>query len=79
MADVTVSKTGAWRTAVGQSSVTFVDQHVSGRIVPGNPSESSVVYRMGQRGNTAQMPPIATHQVDEAGLAALRAWVEGLQ
>ena len=74
-----VSKTGVWRTAVGQANGTFVDQHVSGRIVVGKPDESSILYRMGQRGNNAQMPPIATHQVDQSGLAAVRAWVEGLQ
>lgn len=71
-----VDKTGAWTTAVNQATRTFTDQHVSGRIVPGLPEESSVHYRMTQRGNMAQMPPIASEQVDAVGVAAVRAWIE---
>lgn len=71
-----VKTTGAWTTGVQQATRTFTDQHVSGRIVPGVPEESSVHYRMTQRGNMAQMPPIASEQVDAVGVAAVRAWIE---
>ena len=71
--------TGTWLTAIDQPTVLFKDQHISGRIVPGNPDESAVVYRMSQRGNNAQMPPLATHAVDEIGLSVVTEWIEGLQ
>jgi mono/diheme cytochrome c family protein len=71
-------ESGAWMTAVDQPSLVFNDQHVSGRIVSGNPAESAVYYRMSQRGNNAQMPPLATHTVDAEGLAAVKAWIESL-
>jgi len=74
-----VEETPTWQTAVGQANRTFSDQHVSGRIVSGNPDESSVLYRMKQRGNPAQMPPLGTHQVDADGLAAGQQWIEGLK
>lgn len=71
-------ESGAWITAVDQPNLIFNDQHVSGRIISGNPDESAVIYRMSQRGNNAQMPPLATHIVDAEGLAAVRAWIESL-
>jgi len=73
-----VEASAAWQTAVDQPAVLFNDQHVSGRIVPGDPDASAVLYRMGQRGNTAQMPPLATATVDTEGLAAVQAWIESL-
>ena len=76
--DTTVEGTGVWRTAVGQPTTLFTTPSVSGRIVPGSPEESAVLYRMLQRGNNAQMPPIATHIVDEDGSARVRTWIEKL-
>ena len=73
-----VIDSAAWRTAVDEPSTLFNDQHVSGRIVPGDPDASAVLYRMGQRGNPAQMPPLASAVVDEDGLAVVRAWIESL-
>jgi hypothetical protein len=74
-----VEQSAAWQTAVDQPNLLFHDQHVSGRLVPGNPSESALYYRMKQRGNAAQMPPIATRIADTEGLAAISTWIEGLQ
>jgi mono/diheme cytochrome c family protein len=74
-----VEETGAYKTAVGQATRTFADQNVTGRVVPGDPEHSALHYRMSQRGNNAQMPPIATDTVDLDGLAAVRQWIEGLQ
>ena len=74
----TVEETGTWKTAVNQPNVLFNDQHVVGRIVPGHPEESSVIYRMQQRGNNAQMPPVATKSIDETGIADVAAWIRSL-
>ena len=74
-----VEETAAWRTAVDQPTRFFNDQHVIGLAVPGNPAESALVYRMGQRGNTAQMPPVATEMVDPEGIDVVSAWIEGLE
>ena len=74
-----VEETGAWRTAVDQPTQIFNDQHVVGHIVSGRPQESALVYRMAQRGNTAQMPPVASEIVDVEGLATVTAWIEGLE
>ncbi len=78
-ADVTsVAETGAYRTAIGKPTMTFADQHVSGRIVKGNAAESAVLYRMEARGNSAQMPPVASEYVDQTGVELVRAWVDSL-
>ena len=61
-----------------QPNIIFHDQHVSARILPGNPDQSAVSYRMGQRGNNAQMPPLASKTVDTEGLALVRRWIESL-
>ena len=71
--------TGAFRTAVGQSTQIFKDQNVQGRVVAGDPMGSAIYYRMAQRGNNAQMPPVASKVVDPEGLAIIQAWIEGLQ
>ena len=56
-----------------------MDQNVTGRVVPGDPEHSALLYRMRQRGNIGQMPPIATERVDPDGIEAVRQWIEGLQ
>ncbi|MGB0641408.1 MAG: hypothetical protein ACPGTU_18890, partial [Myxococcota bacterium] len=76
--DMTVEDTDAWKTAVSQENVLFNDQHVIGRIAPGNPEESAVIYRMSQRGNPAQMPPLASENKDETGVAAVTDWIRSL-
>ena len=73
-----VEETAAFATAVSQPNQLFNDQHVSGRIVPGNPDESAVIYRMKQRGNIAQMPPLASDVADADGLEVVREWIESL-
>ena len=47
------------------------------RVDPGNADGSAIVQRMGVRG-PGQMPLIATEVVDDAGVAAVRAWVDQL-
>lgn len=48
------------------------------RIVTGDPNASGVYHRMSQRGPKTQMPPIATEQVDEEGLASVEAFILSL-
>ncbi len=49
------------------------------RIVPGDPDNSALVWRMKQRtGDDAPMPPLATDVVDEQGVEAVVAWIESL-
>lgn len=77
----TVADTAAYRTGVGKESY-IVDPARPDRylmlIAPGQPDQSAVVYRDGQRDSAMQMPPLATHTVDEAGLAAVKAWIQSL-
>jgi hypothetical protein len=37
-----------------------------------------IPWRAGRRDGVTQMPPIATHLVDQLGVAALDAWVTAL-
>ena len=73
-----VENSSIYQTAVGQKNKIFNDQHVTARVEPGDPASSAVIYRMGQRGNNAQMPPIASDRVDHDGIEAVSAWIESL-
>jgi len=46
-------------------------------ILPGSPANSMLLTRMSTRGST-QMPPIASHVVDDDGVALITAWVNQL-
>jgi hypothetical protein len=48
----------------------------SDRICPGDPSRSSIVYRMGTRNPYQQMPPLGTKIVDQQALDLLTAWIK---
>jgi hypothetical protein len=48
------------------------------RVVPGHPEQSGLVTRMNVRGPREQMPPLATEQVDQQGVALVSRWIEGL-
>lgn len=56
----------------------FVVAGMTDIIEPGNPALSVASYRMGQRGNVNAMPPLATEVVDNAGKAAVDAWITSL-
>ncbi len=73
-----VTESPAFVTTVGVPNAIFNDPTVSARIAPGNPEESSVWFRMAERGNNAQMPPVGSERTDPAGLAALHAWIGSL-
>jgi uncharacterized repeat protein (TIGR03806 family) len=46
-------------------------------VAPGEPSRSTLALRM-RALDQNRMPPLATHVVDEAGAAAVEAWIRGL-
>jgi hypothetical protein len=76
--------TDTWTTNVNVPS-TFQPMGQSGflRIRPGSSATSTIAYRDGIRdnpfpGDKQQMPPIATHAVDTAAVANVRAWIDAL-
>lgn len=73
-----IAQAGAYTSAVDQPTQLFNTPTVQHRILSGDPEHSAVIRRMESRGNSAQMPPIGTHVVDEAGAAQVRAWIEAL-
>jgi hypothetical protein len=48
------------------------------RIAPGDPANSLIVQLARLRGDTDQMPPIATSLVDEADVGAIAAWISAM-
>lgn len=70
----------AFQTAVGHRTRFFQIPGRTGtlRIKPRDPDASAVVFRMRNRGNSAQMPPLATKLQDPEGIGFMREWIEGL-
>jgi hypothetical protein len=76
-----VASTDTYRTSVGKQSyiASPTDPAVAlDLIAPGVPEQSAIVYRDRQRGSTLQMPPLATHLVDEQGVALVERWIREL-
>ena len=49
------------------------------RVTPGDHAASAIWIRMNQRGSGDQMPPrFASDTVDDTGVAAVEAWIDGL-
>lgn len=63
-------------STVGIATGFFTD--VPFRIAAGKPDDSAVMVRMASREPGIKMPPIATKEVDVAGIAAVRTWIEGI-
>jgi hypothetical protein len=74
----TAAQTGAYLTAIGVATTLFVAQGVTTRIAPGDAAASALWFRMNERGNNAQMPPVASEQIDATALADIAAWIGGL-
>ncbi|HJL15511.1 MAG TPA: hypothetical protein RMH99_07650 [Sandaracinaceae bacterium LLY-WYZ-13_1] len=72
----TVEETETHATSVGVES-TYPDPSPDAicRIDPGVPDESVVLRRMESREMPAQMPPLATEDVDTEGVELVRAWI----
>lgn len=74
--DATVQDTNTYTTGVSVMS-RWAHDGVVNRIEPANPDASAVIVRMGTRGD-GQMPPIATEQVDDDGVEAVREFILSL-
>jgi hypothetical protein len=72
--------TDSYRATVGQQAVTgavtaaFPDAL---RITPGA-HDRSLVWLLAHRRGDYQMPPLVSHQIDEAGMQELAAWIDAL-
>jgi outer membrane protein assembly factor BamB len=73
-----VQDTAAFRSTVGVAPVAAPSGETTARVVPGSPASSTVVFRMGLRGEGGQMPPLATDAADSEAIAAISAWITGL-
>jgi hypothetical protein len=76
--DAAVEDTDTWLTAVDVAPTIFNIPAVTARIEPGDPAASAVHYRMSERGNNAQMPPLASETSDATGTATVDAWIASL-
>lgn len=74
----TVAETDAYQSAVCTLNQLFNGGGTTHRVLPGNTAASSVHYRINQRGNSEQMPPIGTEALDPTGAAAVTSWIGGL-
>jgi hypothetical protein len=75
--DADPTLTDTYTSGVGQASPYSVPG-MTLLIDPGSPATSVLSHRMGQRGNTDQMPPLGSEVVDAAGQAAVEAWITAL-
>ncbi len=73
-----VEQTAAYLTAVRVPVERYYRPGVTHRIAPGNPDASCVSVRMARRGQSEQMPPLATEKVDDAGVALVEAWIRSI-
>lgn len=73
-----VASTTIYATTVSQPTTGFTPTGTPLRISAGNPAESDVHVRMGQRGTLFQMPTVGTEDVDAAGVSAVDAWITSL-
>jgi hypothetical protein len=65
-------------TTIGVPTLSaYADIHDKPRIDPRSPATSAIYLRMTNR-DEYPMPPIASKVVDSAGVATIRAWIEGM-
>ncbi len=73
----TIQQTKTYQTAVNVATTDFTSFPY--RIEGQNPSNSGVIRTMMTRDNSRQeMPPLASKEVDDAGVAAVTAWIDEL-
>ena len=77
LSETTVTGTQIYQSTVGVQGE-FMHPGVTAIVVPGDPSASSLYYRMNTRGSMDQMPPLASEIVDPIGLGVVEAWIKGL-
>jgi hypothetical protein len=71
-----VENTNTYKTTYYQHTKSFKD--VPWRLDPATSDQSCIYVRPTHRGDSAQMPPIATKHVDDTGTAAIKAWIDSL-
>jgi hypothetical protein len=76
--DAAPEDTQAFRTTVGVELQYFNGDPFVYRVVAGQPEASGLLYRMTIRGDDAAMPPAGSELVDEAGLALVSDWIDGM-
>ncbi len=76
--DRELTETGVYRTAVGVATRSWIRPDYPLRVAPGDAARSALIARMGHRGDTDQMPPLATKRVDDDGLAIVKRWIADL-
>lgn len=64
----------AWQTTSGIPASHDIEGTQT-LVVPGNPEQSQLFVRMGDR-SVLQMPPLGTEQADPQGMQAVRSWIE---
>jgi hypothetical protein len=77
----TPQETDAWVTSYKvPSQLTPYGYEAGGfwRIAPGDGAHSSVLWTISRRDGVAQMPPIASHLVDQNDVQRIGAWIAGL-
>jgi hypothetical protein len=65
-------------TTIGVPLQQWVGHGFTNRIVAGDPDNSALLYRMTQRTQNMQMPPIATEVSDPIGIDLVRQWIQSL-
>jgi hypothetical protein len=78
VSETTSESTSLVNSIVGQELDYYRDTELALRVAPGEPEASAVIERMRTRETKKGMPPLATEQLDEAGIAAVSAWVSTL-
>lgn len=69
------------QTAIGKKSyfrIPGVAPEQSFRILPGFPSQSAILFRVGSRHPSHQMPPLGTKLIDQESLELLRRWIKNM-
>jgi hypothetical protein len=78
VAETDPTATALYLSTVGQPLDHYHDDAATLRVAPGDPDASGILIRMRARDSSRQMPPIATEQVDDAGVELVRAWIASL-
>jgi hypothetical protein len=66
------------KSTVGIALQRWMKPGYSVRIDPGKPATSAILARMKARGDSDQMPPIATEHADQNGIDLVTAWIQSL-
>jgi mono/diheme cytochrome c family protein len=76
--DRDVETSAVYQSIVGHPLQYWRGGAITSRVVAGAPDASAIVARMSVRGTDDQMPPLATEQIDPAGVEAVRTWIQSL-